>query len=190
MTFSSCTFHKKIFFSFILSLSFFSIYSQSDRAIFIGIQPAITVEPEYEKGEFDVNIIPLVFQSSLSKRVDYRIVSIVNYHFGPINQISDLGLEIGFPVFLKSKETILEPSSGIFVSPVISFGRNLLNEHYTLTLAAEPGYFFDFNSRFALSLQFQIGGSYFVYDAENENAWRTHFGFKANLGFWINKKKE
>ncbi len=169
----------------------YSLNGQNKRAVFIGFQPAITVEPEYEKNEFDLNIVPIVFQSSISKRVDYRLVSIVNYHFSPSsNEFSDLGLEIGFPFFFKAKEELLKPTSGFFASPVLQFVRNVRNDHYTMIFAIEPGYFFELDSRFAFSLQLQFGGSYFIYDSEVSNEWKTHFGFKGNLVFWINKPKE
>ena len=100
-------------------MPFFWSIGQIKRAIFLGLQPAITVEPYYEKNEFDINVIPIVFQSSISKRVDYRLVSIANYHFSSSgNQFSDLGLEIGFPVLLKAKEELSKPSSGFFISPI------------------------------------------------------------------------
>ena len=182
---------KKILFTCLFSIVFLLVEGQNKRAIFLGLQPAITVEPYYEKNEFDINVIPIVFQSSISKRVDYRLVSIANYHFSPDgNEFSDLGLEIGFPVFFKEKEELLKPSSGFFISPLIQFVRNIRDDHYTMIFAIEPGYFFELDSRFAFSLQLQIGGSYFIYDSDIPNEWKTHFGFKANLGFWINKPKE
>ena len=185
------SFCRKFIFFQTLIFCVYSSNGQKSRAIFIGLQPAITVEPEYEKNEFDINIVPIVFQSSLSKRIDYRLVSIVNYHFSSSgNEFSDLGLEIGFPVFFKAKEELLKPSSGFFASPVFQFVRNVMNDHYTMILAIEPGYFFELNSRFAFSLQLQFGGSYFIYDSDVSNEWKTHFGFKGNLGFWLNKPKE
>jgi len=33
-----------------------------------------------------------------------------------------------------------------------------------------------------------LGGSYFTYDNQ-PNIWRSHFGFKVNIGFWVNKEK-
>ena len=51
-----------------LLICFYSAKGQSKRAIFIGLQPAITVEPDYEKNEFDINVLPIVFQSSINKK--------------------------------------------------------------------------------------------------------------------------
>ena len=167
----------------------FQANGQNKRAVFLGLQPAITVEPDYEKNEFDINVLPIVFQVSLSKRIDFRLVSIFNYHFSPDkNEFSDLGIEAGLPVFFKAKEELSNPSSGFFISPAFLFVRNIENDHYSITCAVEPGYFFSFDSRFAFSLQLQLGGTYFMYDEEIPNAWKSHFGFKGNLGFWINKR--
>jgi hypothetical protein len=45
---------------------------------FIGINPSVTVEPFYEKGELDFNILPIVYQRLATKLVDIRLTSILN----------------------------------------------------------------------------------------------------------------
>ncbi|WP_235298203.1 hypothetical protein [Portibacter marinus] len=82
-------------------LSFFIMaswgaFSQNDRAHhFIGINPSVTVEHYYEAGEWDINILPLVYQKTLSKRWDLRLNSIINYGLRKEkNLISHVGLEL------------------------------------------------------------------------------------------------
>jgi len=60
----------------------------------------------------------------------------------------------------------------------------LLNNHYTTTIAVEPGYMFKASKRFSLTLGLQLGSSYFMYENKN-NQWLQHFGLKINLGFWL-----
>lgn len=160
-----------------------NVYSQNNFSYYIGIHPAITVEKFYDKGEFDLNIVPLVFQLPISKRMDIRLTSIYNYHFGTKREVSDVGFELASPIFLRKKESRNEYSHGFFISPVFGFGRNLLNEHNTLTTAAEAGYMFEPFKKFTVTLMLQFGSSYFMY-ANDENILRQHFGFKVNLGFW------
>lgn len=161
-------------------------YGQSNTPIFIGIQPNITVEPFYEEGEFDVDIVPIVFEASVGLRTNIKITPTLNYHFGgTTNGISDVGANVVIPFFLKAKDTRADRPYGFYLGPVIGFGRNLMNSHYTTTIGAEPGYMFETKKRFTISMGLQLGGSYFSYDAE-PNKWVTHWGPKFSFGFWIN----
>lgn len=157
--------------------------AQPKHSYYLGLLPAVTKEKSYEANEFDVNIIPLVFQMPIHKRIDLRGTNIYNFHFGDKTQISDVGLEIATPIFFKAKEDKNEYSSGFYLSPVISWGRNFLNEHNTLIIAAEPGYMFRTKGKFALSAHLQFGGTLFMYE-DNVDVWNQHFGIRVNLGFW------
>lgn len=172
----------------ILFLISIQLLSQEKRPVFIGLQPGITKEQFYERDEFDINVIPLVFQIPLSQRLDFRFVTIANYHFGTTNAFSDIGFQSIFPFYFKKKETTNSLSSGFYAGPVLGAGRNLINDHYTTTLALEPGYMFKTSKRFSLTLGLQLGASYFNYDYQ-PNKWVSHFGVKINLGLWVNKGK-
>ena len=161
------------------------VFSQTSKPIFVGIQPAVTKEKFYTEKEFDINVVPLVFQIPLCKQMDLRIGTLANYHFGgEKQQFSDIGFQLVAPVFLKAKEETNLKSFGFYAAPVLGLGRNLVNEHYTTTVAAEAGYMFEATKRFTLSMGLQLGGSYFTYD-NLPNKWVQHFGYKINLGFWI-----
>ncbi|PLX11957.1 MAG: hypothetical protein C0598_06940 [Marinilabiliales bacterium] len=167
----------------IISLTI-NTYGQSEKNIFIAFQPAITVEPFYDEGEFDVNIFPFIFETPLGERINIRICPTVNYHFGGSeNGVSDLGVFTVFPVFFNKTEEGKKPF-GFYVGPVLGFGRNLINEHYTTTLAIEPGYMFESKKKFTISLGIQLGGSYFTYD-NNPDKWVFHWGPKVSFGFWL-----
>lgn len=159
--------------------------AQDKRPVFIGIQPGITQEPFYEKGEFDVNITPFTFQIPITTRVDLRLTTLGNYHFGGETGFSDVGFQLVAPIFINKKVATNSKSGGIYLGPVYGFGRNLLNHHYTHTVAIEPGYMFPTEKSFSLTLGLQFGGSYFDYDS-GPGKWGNHFGFKINLGFWVN----
>ena len=171
-------------------ISLEAIYAQDKHPVFIGIQPAITVEPFYEEGELDVNVFPLLIETPIGSRVTIKLSPLLNYHIGgEENGISDVGLYVVFPVYIKKRETKSDLPYGFYVGPVLGFGRNLLNEHYTTTLAVEPGYFFKANKSFTVSLGLQFGGSYFSYD-DNSSKWIFHWGPKIGLGFWVNKPEK
>jgi len=159
---------------------------QSQTPVFIGLQPNVTVEPFYEQGEFDLDILPLVVEASVGLRTNLKFMPTVNYHFGgESNGISDLGASLVVPVFFKAKETMADRPFGFYLGPVLGFGRNLINDHYTTTVGLEPGYMFATKKRFTISMGLQLGGTYFSYDNE-DNKWLSHFGPKFSFGFWIN----
>lgn len=158
--------------------------AQAQRPIFLGIQPGMTVEPFYEEGEFDLNIVPLVIEKPISQRINLRLITLANYHFGAENGFSDIGGQLVAPIFIKKMESKNDLPVGFYVGPILGFGRNLINDHYTLTTGIEPGYLFDVTEKFNLSLGMQLGGSYFMYD-NKPSIWRQHFGIKVNLGIWL-----
>lgn len=161
--------------------------AQDKKPIFIGLQPGFTAEPYYDKNEFDINIIPVTIQMPISKRLDIRLITLANYHFGgKENGFSDIGFQFVLPFYLKKKEAPNIIPQGFYLGPVLGIGRNLINDHYTTTLAIEPGYQFPTKKSFSISMGLQLGGSYFTYDNQ-PNILRSHFGFKVNIGFWVNK---
>ena len=160
---------------------------QEKKPVFIGIQPGYTAEPFYTENELDINVMPLLVQIPVSKRVDLRAVTLVNYHLGgKKNGVSDVGMQFVLPVFFKKKEESKNISGGFYAGPVIGLGRNLLYDHNTLILAVEPGYQFPTQKRFSIALGLQLGATYFDY-FNQASVWRNHFGIKVNIGFWVNK---
>lgn len=172
-----------------VSIGLVATHAQNSHPYFIGLQPGITVEPFYEDGEFDINLAPLVFETPINSYLDIRLTPIVNYHIGGEEEgISDVGLFIVFPVFLTKNQLVDEPPYGFFLGPVLGFGRNILNEHYTTTVALEPGYLFRTERSFTIALGCQFGASHFNYDSQ-PNEWMFHWGPKATFGFWLDKNK-
>jgi hypothetical protein len=152
---------------------------------FVGLNPSVTIEPYYEKGEMDINLLPIVYQRTLNQRVDLRVTSICNLGLRKDSSgLSHLGLETAFPVFWKKKEAKTNNSKGLFVAPIISLTHNFIENYKTIGLWLEPGYNLLFDSKYALSFGLQIGGSYFTYTGSNA-AWRNHFGVKVVFGKWL-----
>jgi hypothetical protein len=161
-------------------------YGQQPRKRhFIGINPSVTVEPTYESGELDINILPIVYQYSLTNRLDVRLTSILNYGIRQTdNRISHVGAELAFPIFLKQKESETEPSAGFYASPIVSLSRNEVSQQSNLGLWVEPGYHLLFDNQFAMTFGLQLGGTYFLND-QAVNTWGSHVGVKIIFGKWI-----
>jgi hypothetical protein len=174
---------KLLFIAILLTVNI--CFAQERKPVFVGLQPSITKEKFYDENEFDINVIPIVVEIPIAKRMDLRINTIANYHFGRTEkQFSDIGFQALAPIFLRKKEIVNAPSGGFYIAPVGGYGRNLINDHHTYLIAVEPGYLFPTQKSFTLSIGVQLGGSYFDYDVEPAK-WEQHFGVKINLGFWI-----
>lgn len=162
-----------------------NVSGQTKKPIFIGLQPSITIEPFYEKGELDVNVFPLVLELPISQRINFRLLPTANYHFGGVkNGFSDIGFYSVLPIFFRKSTTIETKPNGFYIGPALGFGRNLINSHYTTTLAVEPGYMFRAKNSFTIALGVQFGTSYFAYDSQ-PNKWLLHWGPKVSFGIWI-----
>jgi hypothetical protein len=152
---------------------------------FFGINPSVTVEPFYGKGELDINILPFVYQKPITNRFDFRLTTILNLGIRKGgNEISHFGVEAAFPIFFKKRETASAFSKGLFVSPVIGLTRNRIEEHNNLGLWLEPGYNLLFENKFAMSFGLQVGRTYFDYDTGSAK-WENHFGVKVVIGRWV-----
>lgn len=162
------------------------IFSQKEKSPnYFGINPSITVEPFYQKGELDINILPVVYQKPLNLRCDFRINPILNLGIRTgHDKISHFGFEAALPLFFKKKEEKTECSNGFYAAPVFSLTRNNLEIHNNLGLWLEPGYHLLFKNQVALSFGLQAGTTYFMYKVGN-NEWKNHFGFKFVFGKWF-----
>ena len=151
----------------------------------VGVVPSVTVEPYYEAGELDVNILPVFYQKPLGTRVDVRLLPIVNLGVrSDGNALSHLGAEAAFPFFFKAKSQLVLPSQGVYLAPVIAATRNKLDEHRNVSLALEPGFLWLLGTRVALSLGVQVGATYFNYD-DGGTDWGSHFAVRVGVGRWL-----
>jgi hypothetical protein len=171
----------------ILFLGVISLTANAQKAmpIFLGINPSVTVEPYYNKGELDVGVLPLVFSTSLSHRLDVRLSTILNLGIRQTeNEISHYGFEVALPVFFLKKAEMKLPSQGFFLAPGIALTKNRLENHSNLSFLLEPGYHLLVTKRFALSFGLQLGATHFNY-GDKPDKWSNHFGVKVIAGWWL-----
>jgi hypothetical protein len=165
-------------------------FSQTNRyKCFIGLNPSFTIEPYYESGEVDINIFPIVFQMPITKKVDWRIYSILNYGIrNSGNGLSHIGLSTNIPMYLLKNLTENNWLDYIYFAPGIGCTRNTIEKSYNTSVYIEPGYEIRFKDGFSIIAGVQFGKTYFMYDT-NTNKWGDHFGIKVILGQWIIEKK-
>lgn len=176
--------HIKFLIAFILIGTSAQKLSAQKKPVFIGINPSLTIEKDYNRGEYDINILPLVVQFSLSEKADLRFTTIYNYgirQFG--NRFYHAGIETAIPIFFKQKD-ISNASEGFYIAPVISLTRNRFDKYTNTGLWIEPGYFFLIEEKIGLSVGVQFGATYFTHK-NSRDILRNHLGVKVILGGWI-----
>lgn len=155
------------------------------KAVFLGINPSVTMEPFYQKGEFDINVFPLVYQQTLSGRIDFRISAIVNYGIREDQDtVSHYGGQAAFPMYWKRKADLSKPSEGFFCAPGIGITRNRIERHSNIGLWIEPGYGLMISDDWSIAFGVQWGMTHFNYDT-GIRKWGNHFGIKIVVGKWF-----
>lgn len=172
--------------NFLLIINSFIVFTQQQKtASYLGINPSLTVEPFYEKGELDLNIFPFVYQKTISNRIDLRVSTILNYGIRKAtNEISHLGSQIGFLIFLSKKNELLDPSKGFYCAPGIGLTRNIIEAHNNIGFWIEPGYSMLVTEKWSILFGVQLGATHFDYDNGSQK-WRNHFGIKIVFGRWF-----
>jgi hypothetical protein len=177
----------RILFQSILLLFFISnaLFSfEISPSLFLGLRPEITVEPFYEKGEFDVNIFPLIIQKPISEKMALQFSGILNVGVRTDDtMLSHYGLRLSLPIFpfLKDSE---KPQQGLYVAPGMGFSRNRGEKHSNFGFWLEPGYQLQIDKEWAMIFGLQLGATHFSYDS-GEKKWDEHFGLKVTFGKWF-----
>ncbi len=178
---------KKVILIIILSLAFFAVKAQKEHAMMIGFSPAVTIEPEYPSGAFDLNVVPLAVQfPGIIDNLDIRFLSLVNYGIRSYGSaLINIGGEICLPYHFDFSRNNSAISKGFFIGPGVAFTRNVHYNHRSLSVFFEPGYHFLFNDNFSLIIDMQFGRTYLKPD-NGVSVTQNHWGVKVVLGWWIN----
>lgn len=177
---------SKFYIALIFFLSTTNGYSQNKKEhYFLGINPSLTVEPYYAKGEFDLNILPLVVQKMINSRSGIRLISLVNLGFkNSAKSISHIGLSGGWVYYLSQQEQDLYTKQGIYVAPVLALSYNRFEKSFNTGLYAETGYHFLLPKNWGIATGLQFGYTHFNYSTISSDTWKTHFGIKVIIGKW------
>jgi len=169
------------FVAILFTSSLCNVQADTMRAnYFVGLSPSLTAEPFYESGEFDVNILPLVYQRNIVDNIYVRMIGLVNYGIRKNeNKLSHIGFDLAFPFQLFAHAPIPSPSDGFFVAPILSIAQEQIKNELHVGLGLEPSYQFIFSRNYAMSIGLQFGVTWI------ENDMVDHFGIKFILGRWF-----
>lgn len=175
----------KIRFVIVCSLLCISLISVSQNSLFIGINPSVTKEKFYPKGAFDVNILPLTFETTVIQNLDARLILMMNYGFrSTASALISTGAELSLPYYIHRGGFDDGIPKGFYVGPGFAYTRNIHYSNNSFTAFVEPGYSFVWDDGFSLIIGLQYGQTYFRYD-DGSRGQTQHFGVKVILGWWL-----
>lgn len=151
----------------------------------VGLQLAITAEPD-DGGDMSValNVVPLVVEFSMTRRVGLRATSLVNYQFaGTRSGIAQLGGSLTVPIYLPGRRGE-SPFQGFYVGPHCGAAINRLYGGADLSPAAEAGFRWRLARRWSLNLATQLGASWLNRPDPENTRWVMHFGVYPSIGVW------
>ena len=172
-----------------VSAASFSQDSQKIRPIsfYIGIQPAVTVEPfdEY-RNTIDVNIFPLIFEYEIDNKWSIRLIPIANLQLRPEfpAAISHLGAGLTVPYHF-SKKNSEEGHRGFYAGPHVAVTNHKLDQFNSITAAGEIGFAFLFNSVLSVHVGAQAGTTLMLNPDTGYNVMVRHVGAIFSFGFWF-----
>jgi len=176
---------RKLLIIILISILPVQLFCQETKPFLLGLNPAVTIEPTYSAGSFDVNIFPLVFEYPVISNLDVRVITLFNYGFRNYGSaLINVGAELSIPYYVNFSKNKPVVPSGFFVAAGSAFTRNIYYNHNNLSVFLEPGYNFSFNNSFALIIDLQFGKTYFFYD-DSSSITGNHFGVKVILGWWF-----
>lgn len=161
---------------FITALLLISVPVIGQSTYWVGLEPSVVIEPDYEDGEIDLGLLQLVVRGDLKGNLDWRCLLLNNYHVGGVSGFNDLGIEMAAPYYLSSNE----PGTGWYIAPVVSAVYNLRLEQDKMTTAMEVGNSITISDKVGLNVGLQLGRTRFP-----GGDWRSHFGVKVQVGRWL-----
>ncbi len=156
-------------------------------SFYVGIQPAITVEPfdEY-RNTADINLVPLIFEYAVNRHWSVRLNPVLNLQLRPEfpSAISHIGGGLTFPYHF-SKKNSEEGHRGFYAGPNIAFTKHKVDNFNSATVSAEVGYAFIFNSVLSITVGVQGGTTMKFLPELGYNRIESHTGAIFSFGYWF-----
>lgn len=151
--------------------------------IMLGLRPSVTVEPEYPKGVFDLNVLPLSLEfEGEGLAPNLRVDAILTLQLGGERpEIANLGLLLGLPWYPFSPSS--GSRSGLFAGPKAGLAYNALGEFWATGASVEAGWSFSFGEWSLLACA-EGGATVFLKSGEKARV-GGHGGMSAIFGFRI-----
>ena len=165
-----------------LSLLITSSTSMANSQYFLGIEPQFSREDWYDENEWNINILPFVYESSLGAQSTLRLRSNLSIHTGGADgtAISLLGIGAAWLWYLDPQSNNSQ-YHGFNLGPVVILSYDFLDDINHSTYALEAGYAFAVSKTWSMNVAMQSGRSFF---SGGKYPAAEHFGVYISLGRW------
>lgn len=152
-------------------------------AAFIGLRPAVTVEPEYPAGAFDLNAAPLVVEwAPDSPHLGIRLSLICSLHLGESTpSLAQVGFLASLPWYPFANGSARP--AGFFTGPKAGLTWNGRTGAWASGLAVELGWSFPIED-WSVMLAGEYGFSAFL-ESDGRGRLGGHAGFSPLVGRWL-----
>lgn len=166
----------------LLSMLIISSTSMADSEYSLGIEPQFSREDWYDKNEWNINILPFVYESSLGAQSTLRLRSNLSIRTGGTDgtAISLLGLGAAWLWYLDPQSNNGQ-YHGFNFGPVVILSYDFLDEINHSTYALEAGYAFALSKTWSMNVAMQSGRSFF---SGGKHPAADHFGIFIGLNRW------
>jgi hypothetical protein len=186
---------KALTISTLVFLISFQLQSQDREEVFfrpiqffIGIQPAIDIEPfdAHSRNTVDVNVLPLQLEYAVSDKWSIRMAPFAFAQFKPEFPVEISRIGTGFTVpYHFSKKNSEEGHRGFYAGPHAAVTMHRLDDFMSTTFAAEIGYYFLFNSILSFNIGIQAGRTIQIDPNNRFNLIYNHTAGIIAFGFWF-----
>lgn len=178
-------------------------HDDSYRVDYLGFSPMVLFPEGVKKGNYDINVLPLVTTTILTGYIEARTTAFLNIGYRSEREdrnwiVSSMGGEMAFPIFFTPRIESYEASEGFYIAPglrylfIIEKERDKDKEYmYEFALFAEPGYSMRVFDEFSVSVGLQLGkkympvSSFLSHGTEREHHWLNYISLKLQFGIWI-----
>lgn len=163
-----------------------ALQAQSNHHDFIGLAPLFQKTLQYAKGEYDVNVLPLYFETEVDLTAGFRLATQLNLSVRQEEKAAfkNIGVELALPIYYLNLD--LNPDDitrhRLYAAPGLIFlaGSPYDGINLELTLFLEPGYTIVLNDAYAITAGVQLGKCLFL---ENESFnWENYLAIRLYLG--------
>jgi len=155
---------------------------------FIGLQPGFGFEPfDEHKHMYDMNVIPVQIEYSISNRWSIRLMPRADLHIRPYNlpaELSRIGSGLTVPCHFAKKNSE-EGHRGFYAGPHTAILMHRLDNFMSATAAVELGYYFLFNSVLSFNVGFQAGRTIQMSPQSSFNVIHNHTAGVFAFGIWF-----
>jgi hypothetical protein len=158
--------------------------NEVSRKLWVGFEPSVAAWNVGNEMRFDVNALPITFETPLMDRVGLRVSPLLGVRFGADlpSEISNVGARFLAPIYLRAWDE-KAPYRGLYAGPALGLSTYPIDGSTHFTFASNMGFAFDFADHWILNFMLETG---FTTIFDDDSLYQEpHVGVALNVGHWL-----